>query len=98
MSCVVGSNNSYKPITNRAWVRFLNPLPLDLEIEVKDKGQISWVHLALVNDKKITCVLPANAKPPQFSIIFLFKINNALYISFQSFLNTQILTISHIIA
>ena len=34
---------------------------------------------------------------PQFSILFLFKINNSLYISFQSYINTQILTISHII-
>jgi hypothetical protein len=31
------------------------------------------------------------------SMFFLFKINNLLYISFQSFINTQILTISHII-
>jgi hypothetical protein len=37
-----------------------NPLPLDLEIEVKEKGQISWAHLALVRDKKITCVLRAH--------------------------------------
>jgi hypothetical protein len=29
---------------------------------------------------------------PQFSMFFLFKINNSLYISFQSFINTQILT------
>jgi hypothetical protein len=30
-------------------------------------------------------------------MLFLFKINNSLYISFQSFINMQILTISHII-
>ena len=35
--------------------------------------------------------------PPEFSMLFLFKINNSLYISFQSFINTQILTIGHII-
>ena len=35
--------------------------------------------------------------PPEFSMLFLFKINNSLYLSFQSFINTQILTISHII-
>ena len=34
---------------------------------------------------------------PQFSMLFLFKINNSLHISFQSFINMQILTISHII-
>ena len=34
---------------------------------------------------------------PQFSMLFLLKINNSLYISFQSFINTQILAISHII-
>jgi hypothetical protein len=39
------------------------------------------------------CQLPH----PHFSMLFLFKINNSLYISFQSFINTQILTISHII-
>ena len=38
------------------------------------------------------CQLPA-----QFAMLFLFKINNSLYINFQSFINTQILTISHII-
>ena len=56
--------------------------------------------------KKIRCVLPANAcctvyvncsPPSQFSMLFLFKINNSMYISFQSFINTQILAISHII-
>jgi hypothetical protein len=30
-------------------------------------------------------------------MLFLFKIDNSLYISFQSFINMQILTISHII-
>ena len=56
-------------------------------------------YLALVQDKKITCVLPAKhavqfistAPPSQFSMLFLFKINNSLYT------NRQILTISHII-
>jgi hypothetical protein len=33
--------------------------------------------------------------PPEFSMLFPFKRNNSLYISFQSFINTQILTISH---
>ena len=71
---------------------YLAPLPV-----------IDSIYLALVQDKKITCVLPANAcctvyvNCPQFSMLFLFKINNSLYISFQSFINTQILTISHII-
>ena len=67
-------------------------------------SDVRFSYLALVQDKKITCVLPANACctvyvncPPQFSMLFLFKINNSLYISFQSFINTQILTISHII-
>ena len=63
-------------------------------------------YLALVQDKQITCVLPANAcctvyvncsPPPNYLCFSLFKINNSLYISFQSFINTQILTISHII-
>ena len=27
--------------------------------------------------------------PPEFSMLFLFKINNSLYISFQSFINPQ---------
>ena len=67
-------------------------------------SDVRFSYLALVQDKKITCVLPANACctvyvncPPQFSMLFLFRINNSLYISFQSFINTQILTISHII-
>jgi hypothetical protein len=63
-------------------------------------------YLALVQDKQnhvrftgkcmlySLCQLPP---PPQFSMLFLFKINTSLYISFQSFINTQILTISHII-
>jgi hypothetical protein len=42
------------------------------------------------------CQLPS-PPPSQLSMLFLFKINNSLYISFQSFINTQILTISHII-
>ena len=61
-------------------------------------------YLALVQDKKnhvrftgkcmrySLCQLSL-----QFSILFLFKINNSLYIHFQSLINTQILTISHII-
>jgi hypothetical protein len=36
--------------------------------------------------------------PPELSMLFLFKIKNSLYISFQSFINTQILTIGHIIS
>jgi hypothetical protein len=44
------------------------------------------------------CMLYSLCQPsPQFSMLFLFKINNTLYISFQSLINTQILTISHII-
>jgi hypothetical protein len=67
-------------------------------------SDVRFFYLALVRDKKIVCVLPANACctvyvncPPQFSMLFLFEINNSLYISFQSFINMQILTISHII-
>ena len=71
-------------------------------------SNVRFSNLALVQDKKITCVLPANAcctlcqlppppHTPQFSMLFLFKIINSLYISFQSFINTQVLTISHII-
>ena len=35
------------------------------------------------------CQLPSS---PQFSMLFLFKTNNSLYISFQSFINMQILS------
>ena len=68
-------------------------------------SDVRFSYFALVQNK-ITCVLPANAcrtvyvnfpPPSQFSMHFLFKLNNSLYISFQSFINTQILTISHII-
>ena len=40
------------------------------------------------------CMLYSLCQLPQFSMLSLFKINNSLYISFQSFINTQILTIS----
>ena len=63
-----------------------------------------FFNLALVQDKKNhvrftdKCMLYSLCQlPSQFSMLFLFKINNSLYISFQSFINTQILTISHII-
>ena len=59
-------------------------------------------YLALMQDKKNhvrftgKCMLYSLCQlPPEFSMLFLFKINNSLYISFQSFINTQILTISH---
>ena len=69
-------------------------------------SDLRFSYLALVQDKKnhvrftIKCILYSLCQlhpPPQFSMPFLFKINNSLYISFQSFINMQILTISHII-
>ena len=67
-------------------------------------SDVRFSYLALVQDKKKSRAFyrqmhavqfMSTAPPPQFSM--LFKINNSLYISFQSFINTQILTISHII-
>ena len=64
-------------------------------------SDLRFSYLSLVQDKKITCVLPGNAcctvyvncspPPPTFSMHFLFKINSSRYISFKSFINTQIL-------
>jgi hypothetical protein len=86
------------------WSRGLTTVSHFWDRPVPIFSNVRFSYLALVQDKKITCVLPANACctvyvncPPQFSMLFLFKINNTLYISFQSFINTQILTISHII-
>jgi hypothetical protein len=67
-------------------------------------SDVRFSYLALVQDKKNhvrftgKCMLYSLCQlPPQFSMLFLFKINNSLYISFLSFINTQILTICHII-
>ena len=67
-------------------------------------NDVRFSYLALVQDKKNhvrftgKCMLYSLCQLyPQFSMLFLFKINNSLYISFQSFINMQILTISHII-
>ena len=60
---------------------------------------ISCTSARQKNDVRFTgkCMLYSLCQlPPEFSILFLFKINNSLYISFQSFINMQILTISHI--
>ena len=67
-------------------------------------SDVRFSYLALVQHKKNhvhftgKCMLYSLCQlPPEFSMLFLFKINNSLYISFQSFINSQILTIGHII-
>jgi hypothetical protein len=56
---------------------------------VPNFSDVRFSYLALVQDKKIMCVLPANAcctvmSTPQFSMLFLFKINNLLTFSRRS--------------
>ena len=90
--CILSGMSNQTPFSH-FWDR---PVPIFSDVR--------FSYLALVQDKKITCVLPANACctvyvncPPNSPGFSFFKINNSLYISFQSFINTQILTISHII-
>ena len=79
-------SNTNRQTDGRTWISHFWDRPVPIFSDVR------FSYLALVQDKKNHVRFPGKCMlyslcqlPAQFSMLFLFKINNSLYISFQSF-------------